>query len=158
VKLYVSVLPCALPEAVPVVARWLAERAPDAPWKVGAALETLCRPDKLVVYLPDEASARATGTALAGALRGLPAQGVPFTSALDEDGLCSWGADPPRVRDAWAPAGSWRAHLTGLLGRGMAQAQAAGADDVVGHALDRVRLAGVDVSAWTPPPDLWGEA
>jgi len=144
-KVYVSpTVPC-LPAALPVV--FATATALDVPsWKVGADAAGLHRADKIVLYLPSASRADAVATALAEALDGLDAQGVPFTGQVGATGIVSRGQD--RDRESWravlcrAVAGALQ-HQRAELGPG------APPDAVADAALDA--LAGAyDVETWRP--------
>lgn len=137
-KLYVSVVPEALPEAVAVVAA-LASRI--AAFKVGADAAGICRPDRLVVYVSAYDDLLPLGTLLRGRLAGCPADGVPFTAAVTQDGLLSWAVDRPS-------GASWRQWLTARLAHHLSVD--AGTPDSGGSALTRLGLDGVDTVHWTP--------
>ncbi|MGW6200779.1 hypothetical protein ACWF0M_31855 [Kribbella sp. NPDC055110] len=138
-KLYVSVVPEALPEAVAVVAG-LARVSNIAAFKVGA---DICRPDRLVVYVSAYEDLLPLGTLLRGRLAGCPADGVPFTAAVTPDGLLSWAIDRPSGE-------SWRQWLTARLARHLYAAVHAGAPAPGSFALDRLGLDGVDTVHWMP--------
>lgn len=116
-KIYVSPSVACLPVALPVV--FATATALDVPsWKVGADAAGLHRPDKIVLYLPSARRADAVAHALAGALDGLEAQGVPFTGQVGATGIVSRGQD--RDRESWravvcrAVAGALDEHRTRL--------------------------------------------
>ena len=93
-KLYFSPRPEALVECFPDVVGILAEHGVWS-FKVGRGVLGLLRPDKVVAYLEDFDRLERLAGALAGALDGCPAHGVPFTVEASPDGLLSWGMDPP---------------------------------------------------------------
>jgi hypothetical protein len=95
---------------------------------------------------------------LSATLRGLRAQGVPFSVALDKSGLLSWGADPGDRAEPPGPLRqtSWRRWVTARLGTALGSALAAGAPVPAWHfAIDRLSLEGVDPRRWTPPAWFW---
>lgn len=153
-KLYVSPLPDALPAAFARMLETI-ERLPVAHFKVGADAAGLLRPDRIVLYFDDPATLAAVADALARALAGMPAQGVPFTAPIDDAGLLSWGMDPPAETRplSWLPAESWRSWLcrelaSSLLPDGDAPAP-------IEPALERLRRRGVDLERWVPAANLW---
>ncbi len=154
-KLYVSPRPDAVEAAWREITALSAE--PDGPFalKLGRDLPNLLRPDKLVLYFATRPALDRAADRLRPRLAGLPAQGVPFTAALDRSGLLSWGVDPGDAAEPPGPARqrSWRAWITARLGGAIATAVAADAP-VRPHrfALDRIRLDGVDPADWAPPP------
>lgn len=150
-KLYVSPkqrhLKEALAAAVDVFTRFRATS-----FKVGADAAGLLRPDKFVIYFANRQDLLACAEALCERLRELEAHGVPFTTALDEAGLISWGVDPPvsEGRVGQYIDDSWRTWLCNRLAIAL-------------HAVDRTRTSvspcryalmrlwylGVDTRTWT---------
>lgn len=152
-KLYVSLHPQALAQALPLAVRALVQARVPA-FKLIRGARGLLRPDKLIAYLPDPATLQALAHHLTGALRGARAQGVPFTCALDDQGLLSWGSDPAdghRLLD-WQRVESWRSLITRRLGFALAQARDEGLAPAaaVHFALQRLQLEGVDTRTWAP--------
>jgi hypothetical protein len=130
--------------------------------KVGRGLEGVLRPDKMVAYFPTFEALAAAAERLQRALSGCAAQGVPFTAPIDDEGLLSWGLDPPPPRDApaWLGRESWRVWVTRRLAAALAAAQGepGGAIEPWQFAVERVRLEGFDPGSWTPSPRLWRDA
>jgi hypothetical protein len=151
-KLYVSPQPGSLPAALRAVAG-AAQRHAAIAFKVGATPHGVLRPDKLVVYFAEREALAAAAGEIDGELEGRRAHGVPFTAAIAGDGLLSWGADPPgeAVGGASWLGGSWRRWLTDRLAAAItaARRQRAGVEEAAEFALARLRLDGVDPSAWT---------
>jgi hypothetical protein len=141
-KLYVSVVPEALPEAVAVIAA-LAHSSNIAAFKVCANLAGICRPDRLVVYVSTAEDIMPLCTLVRGRLAGCPADGVPFTAAATPDGMLSWAVDRPS-------GASWRQWLTARLACHLHTAVSAGAPHLGSFALNRLGLDGVDTVRWTP--------
>jgi hypothetical protein len=163
-KLYVSPRPEHLREVVETVARTLAERG-GSDFKIGRDAAGLLRPDKLVAYFPSWEELVAVSDRLQARLNGCPAHGVPFTGAIDDAGLFSWGLDPPDTARAlsWLGRESWRLWLATQLAAAMAFARssALGSDPNIEpwrFARERVRRLGVDVDSWTPGPELWRQS
>jgi hypothetical protein len=158
-KLYVSPRCEHLSEAFDATLEVLtAVRAPS--FKIGRDLYGVLRPDKLVAYFGDFEAVREAGDRLRRRLEGMPAQGVPFTAALDEAGLLSWGMDPPRSEHLLAWQGpSWRRWITDRLAVALLSARAAppGPLEPWQFALDRLRLENIDTTTWTPAATLWNE-
>lgn len=156
-KLYLSPQPEHLREALAAAVSVLVERRAPR-WKLGRSLAGVLRPDKLVAYFPRLDELRAVAAAIGQRLAGVPAHGVPFTGALDGDGLLSWGMDPPRSERGLAGDGaSWRLWLTSRLAVALAAARGAGAAALEPwrYALARLRLEGIDPASWTPAARLW---
>jgi hypothetical protein len=116
--------------------------------KVGRRLTDLVRPDKLVAYFDTFEETAQVAARLAPLLDGLPTQGVPFTCALRDDGMLSWGIDPP-ASPGW-PGVSWRAWLCDELAGAIVRDPRRTVDERVGEAIDHVRHLGVDPDSWHP--------
>ena len=170
-KLYVSPRPENIRDAFDAVVRTLAGR--DIDFKIGLDAAGLLRPDKMVAYFGDRAELDDVAAALRARLAGCPAHGVPFTAAFDDDGLLSWGLDPPESARAlsWLGRESWRLWLASKLGTAMALAKSesvgapapgrapeGGRAHTWRFAVERVRRLGVDVDTWTPRDTLWSDA
>ena len=159
-KLYVSARPESIRDAFEAVVRVLAERG-GADFKIGDSAYGLLRPDKLVMYFGSRQEVDEVAQTLAKRLAGCPAHGVPFTAGIDDDGLLSWGVDPPESERAlsWMGRESWRLWLATKLGSALALAKLSAPNGdremVCGFALERVRRYGVDVERWTPTESLW---
>lgn len=160
IKLYVSLHPEALAPGLRLAIETLV-RAGAPAFKLARGSAGLLRPDKLIAYVESAAQRDALATRLVPALRGLRAQGVPFTCALTDDGMLSWGSDPPdghRQLD-WQRVESWRSWITRRLAFALVQARGSGATpaECVDFALERLRLAQVDTHTWSPTADAWRE-
>ena len=118
----------------------------------------ILRPDKLVVYFSDFESVEQTARKIANSLAGCPVQGVPFTAGLSDDGLLSWGIDPP-------PRGSnllgletesWRLWLTNRLAIALVTARNRCPGDLQPwqFAIERLGLEDVDTRTWAPTEDF----
>ena len=141
-KLYVSARPEALADAFPIVATSFA-RLEVGSFKIGRGAAGLLRSDKIVAYFDDQDHLDAVADALSRALRGTPAQGVPFTAEITGDGLLSWGRDPRPIADA--PPQSWRSWITGRLAEAIVAARRPGEDPA--PAVSK-RLAAQGVEDW----------
>jgi hypothetical protein len=154
-KLYLSPSVAALPAATAIAAEVLATGTTATAFKIGKDLAGICRPDKFVMYFDRLDDLRATAAQLSGRLTGHPAHGVPFTAAITEDGLLSWGADPPGDAGDSAP-GSWRLWVARRLAEYLKSARrSSGGLEPWRFALERLRVSGVDVDTWIPAGDLW---
>jgi hypothetical protein len=149
-KVYISPTVEELPRTFATTVAVLADAGAPV-FKVGAHAGAFIRPDKLVVYFRSEQLARETAALLQRALGDTRAQPVPFTGQLDATGLLSWGIDPP-YDDVPLPAAprSWRVWVCRRLGAYLSLAKQQQAEDPAHFALERLRLEGVDVDAWTP--------
>ncbi len=159
-KLYVSPHPDALGEAFRTAVRCMvAARVPA--FKLGKGVHGMLRPDKLVVYVDEYEALEDLGASLAAKLRGCPAQGVPFTAALSDDGLLSWGMDPPRGDriPGWSGIESWRIWVTNRLARSILRARGLGSGGLEPwrYALARLAIEGVNVDGWLPAAEIWTE-
>ena len=123
-------------------------------FKVAPSIESLVRPDKLIVYFGRHHDLITTADELAERLRDMPAQGVPFTGSLSPDGMLSWGIDPGSDRRAKGKE-SWRALLTQELGAAMAPLAGSDPAAAVAAGRQRVRELGVDDVTWTPVELPW---
>ncbi|MGV0795168.1 hypothetical protein [Mycolicibacterium sp. XJ1819] len=157
-KLYVSPTVAAMPA---VMAEALAVFADNGVrhFKVGANAAGLARPDKFVAYFPAYPPLEQAARQLGVRVRDHPVHGVPFTGALTEDGMLSWGLDPPDVPDGdFAERASWRSWIALRLAAGLFDAR--GSTHPWRHAFERLRAAGVDTATWTPTDRyrerLWG--
>jgi len=151
-KIFVSPDPQFAPEALHVLIDALVGFG--APFKFGAAVYGLLRPDKIVAYfsrLPDMTECAST---LCRALAGMPAHGVPFSADMSGTGLISWGIDPPESIQplAWRGPESWRLWVTSRLARSLILARHARAAVVspIVFSLDRLALEGVNPVTWAP--------
>jgi hypothetical protein len=159
-KLYVSPKPEWLADAVAAAVPVLADSGAWA-FKVAASPGDTLRPDKMVAYFSTMETLERAVRELAPALSGLPAQGVPFSVGLSDDGLLSWGIDP-----AWSRTGrgrteptSWRGWITRYLAEAMADAmKAPGGPAPKDYALTRFALQGFDDETFAPPTGWRGSA
>lgn len=141
----------ALAEAVPVF-----EEYGFSAFKLGRDLPAVLRPDKLVAYAQSRKQIDSAAAALLRRLRGMPPQVVPFTAAIDDEGLLSWGIDPPRAErvSTWQGT-SWRRWITDRLAVALIAARASGAPSPSQFALQRLAVEGIDVRSWTPADLEW---
>jgi hypothetical protein len=152
-KLYLSPRPEFVREAFRALVHVLADvRAQH--FKIANDAVGLLRPDKMVIYFWDFETLNEAATRIATRLAGCPVQGVPFTAAITQDGLLSWGIDPaPKNGSAtsleWE---SWRLRITNRLATALSAAKRAKTNGLEPwrFALQRLRLEGVDTDTWTP--------
>ena len=152
-KLYLSPTIEALPQVFETTVRILADAGVNA-FKVGGSPRDLARPDKLVAYFRSRGRALECGELLSAALSGTTVQGVPFSAALHDDGLVSWGMDPADQLGR-APETSWRRWICRRLAHYLT-AKSSASDGAVPpweFALERLRLDGVDTARWEPDAD-----
>jgi hypothetical protein len=152
-KLYVSPQPEFTQEAFRAVLELLTESAAHH-FKVGSDVSGLLRPDKIVIYFWDFESLQETAKQIAARLGGCPAQGVPFSAALGDDALLSWGIDPQPEKGAlaWQERESWRLWVTNRLAIALLAAKKAPTSGLEPwrFALERLRLDNVDTETWAP--------
>lgn len=156
-KLYVSPRPATLPDAFRELLDALVSHGVRQ-FKVAGTASGLLRPDKLVAYLDSREQLLAVADRLEQRLRGMPAHGVPFTAAIDADGLLSWGVDPPADARplSYQPQQSWRSWITSALAGALIEArQNAGGMEPAAFAMKRLQLEGIDVDRWAPIQTLW---
>lgn len=157
-KLYLSPILEDVPEVFAVAVELLVH-LPHQAFKIGATLAGLCRPDKFVVYFEERDELDQAAEVLLRYLHGYRAQGVPFTAALHDTGLLSWGTDPPTNTSTLSDAHgtSWRVWMTKRLASALVtarQAQLSGIEPWQ-YALFRVGLDGVTTTTWTPATPIW---
>jgi hypothetical protein len=154
-KLYVSPHPEFVRDAFQTVLEILPETSAHH-FKVGNDAAGLLRPDKIVVYFWKFEELQAAAKQIAERLVGCPAQAVPFTAGISsqDEGLLSWGIDPPREKGAlaWQERESWRLWITNRLATALLTAKRAqtGGIEPWRFALERLRLEHVDTETWTP--------
>jgi hypothetical protein len=159
-KLYLSPDPSVAADAFQGAVHALS-KLPTVLLKVGNDVYGLLRPDKILAYFKSRDEVVTAAQSLEDALHGLPAQGVPFTAAIDPNGLVSWGIDPPRseVGLPWQERESWRLWLTNRLAAALLAGRTSEPHGLEPwrFALERLRLLGVDPYSWTPGSGLWLE-
>jgi len=166
-KLYVSPRPERIRDAFEAVVRVLAE-IPGASFKLGPTAAGILRPDKLVTYFDSRQALDAAADGLLRELAGCPPHGIPFTAGIGNDGLLSWGVDPPESERklSWIGRESWRLWVANRLGAALSTAKStrsapAGGATVMEpwrFAMERVRRQGVDTVRWVPEESLWSAA
>lgn len=156
-KLYVSpscdVLRDAFHTALPIMTKSQAIAL-----KVGRDLPGLLRPDKLLVYFRQRTDLTDAVNQLATALAGMSPQGVPFSASLTDDGLLSWGVDPPPDARAFGRKGgeSWRVWVCNRLGTSMTTASTHRSTVPPStFALASLELEGIDPATFAPTEGLW---
>ena len=150
-KLYISPYFEVLGEVFPTLVKIFTElQVPQ--FKVGGKqIAGLLRSDKIIAYFGDFDSLKKTANLIMTSLPNIPSQGVPFTSELDENGLLSWGIDPPSNDQVlkWQERESWRVWLTNRLATGILSAKNADSSlQTWQFALYRLQQEGVDPKTW----------
>jgi hypothetical protein len=157
-KLYVSpTLNCA-PETFRAAVGAF-QRVNCAQFKFGRGAAGVARPDKFVAYFATLDQLRAAAELIKEAVSGVSAQGVPFTAAIDTDGLLSWGMDPPRLEQVlpWQEFQSWRQWIASRVAVYTLAAVEGAAEDVGAYVLQRVGLDGIEPTTWRPSLTIWQE-
>jgi hypothetical protein len=115
----------------------------------------------MVVYFRQFSDLQEAALKIMSHLEGCTAHGVPFTAELANQGLLSWGIDPPReaYSVSWLGGESWRGKLCNRLAMTIVQASAGRGNEATGAAADavnaaefaihRLRLEGIDTDTWT---------
>lgn len=157
-KLYGGVAPRELPRVFRAVAEAIHHTDAFA-FKVGASIEQILRPDKLVFYFGTREHLAHGAEVLRQAVGDVRTHAVPFTAPADPSGAWSWGADPPEGHGGTDLSGrdSWRLHACNEVAIGLAAAQAdgLGPDAATRFALGRMQERGIDILTWAPPSHLW---
>jgi hypothetical protein len=125
-------------------------------------VDGITRPDKIVAYFDSLDAVLHAAEAMSARLTGVAAQGVPFSAEISNDGLLSWGMDPPDENRAlsWLGRESWRFWIVQRLANGIVVAQRSGQSTVEPwqFAVERLRRAGVDTDRWIPSGPQWSAA
>ena len=128
-------------------------------FKVGRDVYGLLRPDKIVVYFRELDELKRTAVKLEARLAGCMAHGVPFSAELTNDGLLSWGIDPPadQRKIPNQERESWRLWVTNRLATAILAAKNSRAEDSEPwrFALWRLSLENIDTNTWTPGEGYW---
>jgi hypothetical protein len=118
-KLYVSPAPSHVQETLRITLR-AATLGTATVLKTGRGPAGALRPDKMVVYFERHEHMKEAARELTGLLAGTPTHGVPFSATITDDGLLSWGVDPPARGEWLADRESWRQSVTRTLARSLA--------------------------------------
>ena len=152
-KLYVSPsapdLPNALDACLPIVFD-----SPATGAKVGSNVHGLFRPDKFVVYFSSLEDLRETAGRIDRVLSGMEAQGVPFTSSIDPQGLLSWGTDLEPSPDERHSAASWRVWVSQILADALCEVRGDSQEEALDRVVARAEIAGIDTGTWSPKTRL----
>jgi hypothetical protein len=128
-------------------------------FKMGRDPYGILRPDKLVVYVPTFGELEVAAAALLSALSGARAHAVPFTAAIDKEGLLSWGMDPPRSEQLSTWQGtSWRRWITDRLATALLTAKGTPGDSELQpwqFAIRRLGIEGINTKTWSPEDVEW---
>jgi hypothetical protein len=156
-KLYVSPVVDDTREALEAVIGSLSYSQGVTGFKVGVGLWGISRPDKILVYFTQLDDLYRFADLLRTRLSGCAAHGVAFSAAVSEDGLLSWGADPPRGATEGERTTSWRMWVTRRLAEYLISARTATLKRMEPwqYALERMSLAGIDTDTWIPANGMW---
>jgi hypothetical protein len=126
-------------------------------FKVGRTAFGLLRPDKLVAYFSTLEQLQEAAELIRASAAGISAQSVPFTGAIDSDGLISWGMDPPRIEQVLPGQEhqSWRQWIAGRIAVYTLAGRESGGENVLEFVLQRIRLDGIDTTTWSPNLAIW---
>jgi hypothetical protein len=159
-KLYVSPVVDDMRIALEAIVAALPHAQGVTGFKVGVGLWGISRPDKILVYFTQLDDLYKFADLLRTRISGCDPHGVPFTAAVSQDGLLSWGADPPAGSIGGGRTTSWRMWVTWRLAEYLISAQTAELSTLEPwqYALERLRLAGIDTDTWVPANRMWPEA
>lgn len=150
-KLYIAVQWQDLPAAVSSILESTLAAGCVTGFKFPSDIFGLHRPDKLVLYVISRESVTALARELHSSLKGLKAHAVPFTEPLDDEGLFSWGADPPRAAPGSEFNESWRLWLVRRIAGLLVHSRRLGhASRGINFALQRLALDRIDTERWAP--------
>lgn len=147
-KMYISPMPDLVRETLRTTLQASTLKKAVA-FKTGRGPAGNLRPDKIVAYFERPEHMNEAARELTVLLAGTPAHGVPFSAAITDDGLLSWGVDPP-ADGAWlSDRESWRQWVTRSLGRSLAVARRCDSPPVPPwwYAVARLTVDGVSLEA-----------
>lgn len=151
-KIYISPRLASMPEVFIKSVRALSKSKAFS-FKTGMDRAGLLRPDKFVVYFYQYDHLMEAAELLRESLQGYQAQGVPFTGALDDTGMLSWGVDPPGQQIlSDAEGGSWRAKIAEKIAGTISQTNLEGLteDKKLDFILNKISLDGINPVHWIP--------
>lgn len=159
-KLYISPHPGVLVEAYDSIVEALVDLGVAA-FKLGRGSFGLLRPDKLVVYADDWNSLCQIADRMKKVLGSMTAHGVPFTAPFTDNGLLSWGMDPPPEArlSSLGIEESWRFWTCNKLARAVLNARTARLDkeQSLKYVETRLLIEGIDPQQWLPTATIWNE-
>ncbi|MDM5223541.1 hypothetical protein QUF86_22985 [Peribacillus sp. NJ11] len=126
-------------------------------FKIGQDVIGLLRPDKMVAYFSNFEDCEEAALRIRQKIDGTPAHGVPFTADFSNDGLLSWGMDPPPTNSLPWGRFSWRLWIVTQLTNFLLESKLYRANNVEPwkYALERLQTMGIDPSTWAPPHHLF---
>jgi hypothetical protein len=148
-KLYVGLALEELPECLPSLVAELG-RSQAVQFKIGADLDGLLRPDKLIVYFPSKDALLAAAQALQAIVAKRTVHAVPFTADIAAGGSLSWGIDP--ASEWFGERLSWRQWICEKVASALILARNGAIDGIAPwqFALERLQLEGVDTDTFMP--------
>ena len=152
-KIYLSPRPQDIPHVIRGFADSLGSRTSGGVFKMAFPSEALCRPDKIVAYVPTFDALQKTLSRLVALSLDATVQAVPFSAPVPRAPLLSWGVDPPH--DSEGPSYSWRSWLTRQLAE-CAHIIPATEDSAcaLSHLKAALRLRNIDPVTWLPRQQL----
>jgi DNA-binding transcriptional regulator YdaS (Cro superfamily) len=118
-----------------------------------------CRPDKAVLYFDGWLELLRAAETLQRAMAGVEAHGVPFTAALFDDMLFSWGADPTlEPQRPESQPQSWRIWITNRVAEALANSVRGEGSrtDQLDAVRRRLEDQGILVPVFAPPESMTG--
>jgi hypothetical protein len=157
-KLYISPAPALFPGVFAKSVEILSMTAALG-FKTGIDRHGLLRPDKFMVYFHHYDQLMDAAAILEKELKGFKSQGVPFTAQLDDNGMLSWGVDPPKSAGTENLAGgSWRGHITEQIAMAVIRVKELQLphQSAIEYIMNKISLDWVDPLTWCPlkHPDL----
>lgn len=156
-KLYISPQFEALHDLFPLLLDLLTDTQVPR-FKIGGNLASLLRPDKIVCYFQNFEELTNVADILSKKLDGVSVQGTPFTAEISQDGLLSWGVDPPNNQQmiGWQERETWRLWITNRLASALISAKTSKDKTIESwqFALQRLKLDGINTKTWTPTEKL----
>lgn len=157
-KLYISPAFTDIPEVLTTALRIVSEMFVPA-FKIGANLEGLLRPDKLILYFPTFEELKRAASKIEDEIMGIKPHGVPFTASIGSSDILSWGRDPPSHLQplSWTDKQSWRVWVTTRIASSLLLSRATRPTSLspLSAALNYLWFCGVDPQTWIPRPALF---
>lgn len=126
--------------------------------KIGKRITEMLRPDNFMIYFKNKDELMTTADNLKAVLSDTVPIGVPFTAEIFNDGLLSWGIDPPNnyKKSFLLRQESWRSWICGQLASSIIDAKKEkNSLESWRFATKKLRLMGIDTERWIPPESLW---
>jgi hypothetical protein len=148
-KLYVGLALEELPECLPSLVAELG-RSQAVQFKIGADLDGLLRPDKLIAYFPSKDALLEAVHALQTIVAKRTVHAVPFTADIAAGGSLSWGIDP--ASEWFGGRLSWRQWICEKVASALIVARNGAINSIAPwqFAFERLQLEGVDTDTFMP--------